>query len=360
MKIAAAYETLGDENKRILYDATYTKSTGKADASRSYGHTTTPTTNTYDGCGEWERRNREEHESKRLRRDFFRWMDLHQWHINRAEEKVIKIRSEIEALDTKDTIAEGKLAQAQSWFTPWSWGKPVISDEEKQSMESERLNRQAARTVKQGMLLRAEIERERLKDQKRTRETAEANRMREEQRKKHAYEQAEQAKQEAQWRKEQERLQKQREAQENATREYMERLRKSREAQEQAKREERKRQEAEQARMQASVDQEARRMRFERECRETAQRSKRNKAQGKPKFARFNPYETNEYTSSPYVCTHKGYWGKKYGRHQCLQCEKLQSKFAFQCPGCNTIACYTCMNKLRIGEKPMPTYEYYT
>jgi hypothetical protein len=304
---------------------------------------------------------------------------------------VEKIRSEIDALDVKDKIAQDKLAQTQSWFTPWTWSAPVVSEEERQSMERERLNRNAARTVKQGRLHEAERELKTLKDEKNKRESAESNRMKEEQYKKDRYEQAERAKAEAQRKKEQEeRFRQQREAQEKATREYMERLRKAREAQERAaqaaraareekkrKEEERVKQEEERMKRQAelqrkeweriertfadAIHQQSRSAKVENERRrkpQNTQRTQRNKTHGKSDYKQFNAYEADMHTSSPYICMHKRYWGKQNGRHQCLHCKEIQPKFAFRCPGCNTIACHTCMSKLKRGEMTTPADEY--
>ena len=50
-------------------------------------------------------------------------------------------------------------------------------------------------------------------------------------------------------------------------------------------------------------------------------------------------------TSEP--CSHQGYWNRIQGRGVCSHCHTVQGLFTFRCPGCQTVACVSCMKFLR-------------
>ena len=50
------------------------------------------------------------------------------------------------------------------------------------------------------------------------------------------------------------------------------------------------------------------------------------------------------------VCRHEMFWPKLNGSHTCQNCHGIQRRFAFQCPGCNIIACASCRQTMR-GER---------
>jgi len=51
------------------------------------------------------------------------------------------------------------------------------------------------------------------------------------------------------------------------------------------------------------------------------------------------------------TCRHDAFWPKLQGSHLCSNCHTIQTRFAFQCPGCKMIACASCLKSLR-GERP--------
>lgn len=50
-------------------------------------------------------------------------------------------------------------------------------------------------------------------------------------------------------------------------------------------------------------------------------------------------------------CKHEWFWPRVMGSHQCQNCNLIQNRFAFQCPGCRMMACASCRQILR-GEVP--------
>ncbi|KAK2767684.1 hypothetical protein FQN54_003842 [Arachnomyces sp. PD_36] len=48
-------------------------------------------------------------------------------------------------------------------------------------------------------------------------------------------------------------------------------------------------------------------------------------------------------------CRHEKFWPRVGGPHRCRNCQRMQTDFAFQCPGCQMIACTNCRKSLRDG-----------
>ena len=48
-------------------------------------------------------------------------------------------------------------------------------------------------------------------------------------------------------------------------------------------------------------------------------------------------------------CNHQRYWSKRDGGNECAHCHMMQKKFLYECPGCNTFACASCMRTLKTG-----------
>ena len=57
-------------------------------------------------------------------------------------------------------------------------------------------------------------------------------------------------------------------------------------------------------------------------------------------------HHTTTPTPSPH-CSHSAYWSQIDGRDRCNQCGRLQHKFTFECPGCGIRACASCRRTLK-------------
>ncbi|KAF2464815.1 uncharacterized protein BDR25DRAFT_361045 [Lindgomyces ingoldianus] len=109
-----------DTNKRTIYDATFKR--------RAYQLLK-------------EKRTKEE-ESVQKRRQWWDWVDAQEKFISTAKEEVEALQKDLDMMDKQDE-------EAQSVFTPWTWGVPVVDEEERHRFESDRLQRNVVRTVKQ-------------------------------------------------------------------------------------------------------------------------------------------------------------------------------------------------------------------
>lgn len=57
-------------------------------------------------------------------------------------------------------------------------------------------------------------------------------------------------------------------------------------------------------------------------------------------------YRTQDFFK-PMTCNHRGWWVRVEGRFRCECCIKETRRFAFQCPGCEKIACASCREVLK-------------
>lgn len=63
-----------------------------------------------------------------------------------------------------------------------------------------------------------------------------------------------------------------------------------------------------------------------------------------------NRTQTQHRTQDPHkpkVCNHRNWWNRVEGQFRCSCCMKETRRFAFQCPGCEKIACAACRDVLR-------------
>lgn len=54
-------------------------------------------------------------------------------------------------------------------------------------------------------------------------------------------------------------------------------------------------------------------------------------------------------TADATFCRHKSWWDHELGSHLCGRCQRMTSRFAFCCPGCQTVACAGCRDILKKG-----------
>jgi hypothetical protein len=350
-----AWEVLRDTNKKILYDATYTKTTSTpASTPKTSSQTPHPTSAPNQTTNEQQA----QAESARKRSEYLAWLRTHDMTISTASFKVNSIKSNIEALDKQDQEARAKLAQSQSW---WSYfmKQNTLSDEEKLKMVNERLQRSAARTIKEERLKEAEGKLGSLKAERDRREAAENYRLGQERQRREEVERKERERmetlrkkaQEEYWRK----VQEEQEASMKAEKEAMERRESERKkAAAEAKRKQREVEEKFRQR-QKQEEKEAESRRYQEAFPSLqptwAQRTAAQTPRQRPVHTRPNTTKSNRTTSknasSSHSCLHKRFWGKELGRQECPQCEQMQYKFLLRCPDCLVEACVACMHKLR-------------
>lgn len=76
------------------------------------------------------------------------------------------------------------------------------------------------------------------------------------------------------------------------------------------------------------------------EQRTRAQRTRAQRTQAKHRAQRF---------PNPNICKHMAWWTQVEGSFRCCCCERNTRRFAFQCPGCEKIACAPCRDDLRLA-----------
>lgn len=54
-----------------------------------------------------------------------------------------------------------------------------------------------------------------------------------------------------------------------------------------------------------------------------------------------------QYSPRTTTCKHKAWWNRVKGHFRCSRCMKETRRFAFECPGCEKIACAPCRDVLR-------------
>lgn len=323
-QIAAAYEVLNDEVLRRQYDLSRpVKPTWKPSPTEQGQQNRPPTQDTAA-------------ERSKKANEYARWRIIQHSNVTDATNLVSKIKQKIQALQEQDKRDEERTAQANSWLA-YLLGQAMTEDE-KESMTRKKLDRGASRRIETQKLSEAQV---RLEEQQRILWNGQKN-----ERDRLSKEYAENAAREEQERKawadrfykeqqeklaaETERLRKEQEARvarENHERQKREELRgQQQERQEEIRRQQQERQE------------EIRRQEQQRQ-EETRRRGWRAAA-GKAK-------ESNQ-KWNPGSCTHRLYWPRTEGRHQCESCQRTQNLFAMKCPGCDMVACVSCMKRLKV------------
>ena len=94
--------------------------------------------------------------------------------------------------------------------------------------------------------------------------------------------------------------------------------------------------------------------RIAQEAREAQARTQAEAARQRAKKPEFRTASTNNYQRASTLnsdkatsCKHHNFWPQLQGTHLCENCQVVQRRFAFQCPGCKMIACANCRRVLR-------------
>lgn len=108
-----------------------------------------------------------------------------------------------------------------------------------------------------------------------------------------------------------------------------------------------KRQEEQEKKRKASAEINQKLTEERRRATHAAEEAARN-AQAQAAFMYGFSHAPNSTSSS---CKHEWFWPRVMGSQQCQNCNLIQNRFAFQCPGCRMMACASCRQVLR-GEVP--------
>ncbi len=291
--------------------------------------------------------------------------------------------AEIAILKAKIADKKAKLANdVPFWWNVFSSMSKRLTEEEKSELQREILNSEAAIRIKLIPLEREQSQLKNLQAELVRRRNQESVRVATEHMEK---ERKERLAREAEARRRAEKYAEERAAEEarvRAARAEAERIRKKRMAEEQAAHEAaRKKREEEQAAFEAArkkmeEDHLAEIFRQAKVAREQAQRTawptpresnagrQQPQAKAKPKAKTNYRAKTKNTTgnqqhkknwqdhTASYVCTHRAWWDRIDGHHECKYCTRTLYTFAYQCNGCGTIGCASCMHILKKGGTP--------
>ncbi|KAF1839749.1 DnaJ-domain-containing protein [Decorospora gaudefroyi] len=329
-RINVAWEVLGDAVKRSDYDRTRPQSS----ASTS----TTPQTN-------WQAPPRPDTSAQdQKRREWLNFEKYQEQQIRQCQNAVKPLEAEVAALHAKIDRMRGTCSR--------------LSDEEKSEIRLQSIHAENAIRIKQIPLGKEKARLQRL--------THELARRRDQEDVRLAAEQAEKARKERLARQKAEQARQQewarqraaQEAQEKAARAAAEKLRREQWAAQEARNKvareaaERERAEVLKKRQEEMRNREASFQKW-REAQAKKQRATPNAEQAqKGKTRKTTTAQTKSSSSSSSSCTHKGWWADVQGRHVCAHCTRPLHKFAYQCPGCSTLACVSCRNQLKAGLTP--------
>ncbi|CAO2656059.1 Nn.00g048620.m01.CDS01 [Neocucurbitaria sp. VM-36] len=395
--INVAWETLGDTNKRRDYD----RCSGSQNHASTASHSK-PSYPTNTPQSSWQPPRpsppapedaRAQAERLKKRQEWLNWEKLQEQNIRQCQIKINALQAEIAGLNAKVNENRAKLVDdAPYWWNMLASLTPRLSEKDKDDIRCQILGSEAAIRIKQIPLDREKSLLQQLQDELTRRRNQEYVRLAAEWKEKASREQAAREKAEAEARR--------RAAAEQAER--MEKVRKEQLAREKAQAEARRRAEAERARQRAAQEsrekaarEEAikaeaarlKRMADEQTEKEatwkklTAEFAAKQAAMGKmaEERAKSKDYRTAQGTrestsnaanagtkhhknkadepkrrdtKSTTSCKHKGWWVQIQGRHDCAHCTRPLHRFAYQCPGCATIACYSCREQLKAGITP--------
>lgn len=324
--MVAAYEILGDPEKRKAYDL-------KCGRAGNIQQTKQATEKRETEATERRREKAAEYSPKEDKERLTR-LDGHrrsyEEKINEAKQKLEQSRESLKKLQKQDDEAIQQAARYDGWWSSLSsyfLGKPQDQEEQKKRQETERLRRVAHRRVVENSAKQEEARLQSFKDGRKDVE----EKMGAIKKKMEAEARAQRMKEEEQLRKKEEANKR---AEEERTRQRWAEWTESQEAARRAGEAARRKARAEaQARAKAQEEAEAARMARERQERFRSSWASPNVG------STTSSYRTN--------CRHGKFWPRIAGSHLCENCQTTQRHFAFQCPGCQKIACANCRQILR-------------
>ena len=249
-----------------------------------------------------------------------------------------RLNADLQRIHDEDEEDLREEKQRNSWWTYFIHGKVPETEEQIQMRDTTRLHRRASKTIKESQLSEEKGRLQRLQSALQNTEckiTIERQRVQEEKRKVEEEARARRAKmeQEARTRAAQEMLERMaRERKENADR-AARAAAEAREAQAAREAQERARMVAAAERRRKEAEERVRAMRAAEEAVRKARKTDRSEA------------------ATRSACRHDRFWPKIEGRQTCGHCHAVQSRFAFECPGCKMVACASCRQDLRGNPK---------
>ena len=350
MKLQNAYDAISDPVKRRAYDISWTGIRDSLRAKRESDRRQAE-------AAETERKRAAAEKVKKQREDGARQERLQNlqllktrydndiFEVSRAIRKLTIDLKRLQDQDDEDLRKEKSQNGWWAYLASPIYGKVSETDEQKQARETGRLHRLARKSIKGSELSRKEAESRRLKDglQDVNRKIAAKKKSAEDEEEAHIKAKARRMEQNARDRA----LQEMQERIAKAKKEQAERAAKdAREAQ--AARKAREAQEAQEAQERVRRAAAAENRRREAEERVQAMRAAEEAARSANRTR--NSSFSAASGSRKGTCRHDKFWPKVEGKHLCSNCHTVQRRFAFQCPGCNIIACASCRQNLR-GEK---------
>ncbi|RYO02586.1 hypothetical protein AA0120_g1169 [Alternaria tenuissima] len=334
--INAAWEILGDVEKRVEYDRSRPQPKAPSSGSRSgpqptstqqpkYQASPRPDTTAQDEA-------RAQAESDRKRREWLEFQRHQEEQIRQSRNIIKPLEAEIDRLNA---IIDGNRTRLAN-DVPYAWNvfaflSKRLSDQEKSEIRLASINADNAIRIKQIPLDKAKAQLKQLEEQLAQRKAQEEQRIAAEQARKAnmerlARERAYEARHQEQTRQQAERN---KAAQEAAERFRQQQAEQARESAERARKE--------RAAWEAIL----------KACQEEAQERFKKQEADKERTRR-----SNERNTSFGNCDHRCWWNKVEGHHICAHCNRPLFKFAEQCPSCNTIACVSCRHILKTGGVP--------
>ncbi|OCK83361.1 DnaJ-domain-containing protein [Lepidopterella palustris CBS 459.81] len=329
--INAAWDVLGNSCKRSEYDNIYHAQTNASTGSRPNASkpTTTaqsswqpprPSTTTQNNA-------RAQAESQKKRQEWLNWEMLQEQSIRQCQKQVKALETDIAALSAKIKENRKKLANdAPYWWNVFASLSTRLSEAEKNELRRQILDSDAAIRIKQLPLDSEQSRLQRLKDDLSRRRDQENERVAAELKEKEKRERLAREKAEA-------------EARRRYAEEYA-RQQAAMEAREKAAKEEAAR--AETARQKENGRGAARAPKAE---------SERLQRLAEKQMAK-NKEEVKRRQTRKMLCRHNVWWNEVPGPHDCTHCTRPLYRFAYQCPGCKTIACASCRGTLKAGRTP--------
>ena len=340
MQVNAAWEILGDVDKRVEYDRSRPQPKAPSSGSRSgpqptstqqpkYQASPRPDTTAQDEA-------RAQAESDRKRREWLEFQRHQEEQIRQSRNIIKPLEAEIDRLNA---IIDGNRTRLAN-DVPYAWNvfaflSKRLSDQEKSEIRLASINADNAIRIKQIPLDKAKAQLKQLEDQLVQRKAQEEKRI--------AAEQARKANMERLARERAYEVRRQEQARQQAER--------NKAAQEAAERF--RQQQAEQARESAERERkeraacEAKWKAYQEEAQRVAQERFRKQEADKERTR-----TSNERNTSFGNCKHRRWWNKIEGHHTCAHCTRPLFKFAEQCPSCSTIACASCRQTLKAGGVP--------